>query len=927
MVQNNSTARFLKPLSLSFVVAVAGGWSPMAHAQIVNSAAFTTAPASAAQATSTPQESANHSILIDQDDPWEQAANANNAFVTGKTDGTPSVRSASRAADLPSERPADLGANLGVNDVNRPTGFGVGLAPNPRPKRLAKPSGFAGSVETAGPKWSASPADDSSAARPQQVTDVSRSNINYDPPTPPEPSSSRTNQRSTMAVTTSAGTFGNTTVQRTGNPQFPPLRTAPTTQTTLATQTADTSQSRHPEHRPTADLHSNGTASVFDRPGHESNGSTDSLEPPYESAYLHDQRPASPANNPATFNSTSTVAGNTPAVDTFSSPATTQRLTPPHRLTQSNPSAFADQENSIQQTAFTSPASPLQPQQFQNNNSAQRNGRRGNQPAPNQNRRSFGQNASSAQPSQNQPAQRQFTDDNDNRGNTNQDNATDSSSAKSVIAKFSFDNHQQSANGLPIRLIDVLRQARNASRSQLIPQYWDVYYDWAQSISATNHRDWVASITAAKQTDAASIEVAKSSAENEITFNSIQLGKSQAKMKSLMATADPIVPMDSPTVTRVKTNYDAFKKHGLVPSRFDGVDQTLQQMYGLITSRANTAMMAQQNADQAKQLYARNQSTVDHVLTAGRTWRTAESDFIASVIEYNQAYADYALALPYGNGPVEAVIGMLIVEPSPETAAGNDTDNNRPNLSNGQSADTNLRSQSQSQTQATVNDLSIPYRSTNGNGNNRQANAASNRFSQRSSGSAAQQASTSQSMQRSGSSFGDKRSGSMPDQGPIKGFGGNSNAGFSPAASSGMSTSPGTQVRPSQFPAGSANASPSSTASPQAAASGSGSRFSGQPKSSGQSFMPFAPANNQNNKPLQPNQPSFSGQTPAAHPPAAQPPAGDRTARRANPFGSVSGSSSGGGSGSTNSSGSSNRAQPPSSTPQPPASSGFNFGG
>ena len=71
--------------------------------------------------------------------------------------------------------------------------------------------------------------------------------------------------------------------------------------------------------------------------------------------------------------------------------------------------------------------------------------------------------------------------------------------------------------------------------------------------------------------------------------------------------------------------------------------------------------MAERAAEQVKGYYRSNQATIEQVLSAGRAWRSAEAGFVSSAIEYNKAYADYALALPYGQAPVEQVVAMLVV--------------------------------------------------------------------------------------------------------------------------------------------------------------------------------------------------------------------------------------------------------------------------
>ena len=236
-----------------------------------------------------------------------------------------------------------------------------------------------------------------------------------------------------------------------------------------------------------------------------------------------------------------------------------------------------------------------------------------------------------------------------------------SSSAKALIARFGYSETKTVGEVVPLRLADVLNQGQmRASRGQLVNQYWETFYDWAQSIGSKRHRDWVHGLRVSKSTDRATVGVAKSSAENEVTFNRIQLGKSRAKLKTMLGGVAEIAPADLPTVTRVKTNFQAFKERGLIPPRFEGIDQTLSDLHDLVVSRADTVTMAERTAQQVKEYYLANQTSVEHLLGAGRAWRAAEADFISSTIEYNKAYADYALALPYGQAPVEQVVAMLV---------------------------------------------------------------------------------------------------------------------------------------------------------------------------------------------------------------------------------------------------------------------------
>ena len=644
------------------------------------------------------------------------------------------------------------------------------------------------------------------------------------------------------------------------------------------------------------------TATVNSQISDKSHQTDQDKAPRYQSAYLHDQRPQR----------------DTSVEDMFGSSANPH--SPPSKVQQpkaslSDESFQAHEKNFVQQTAYLSPAAPARPQ-FQNTKVQPQNNRQFGQPQTN--RRGQRNQSSQLTPrgqstrqrslprenqlqSQQQSRSQQQPQSQQQSQQQSQSQSSDSAAAKQAIAKFSFDANQQMAEGLPIRLGDVLQQSSGrAGRNQLIPQYWEVYYDWAQSVSAKHHLDWVGSINSAQRNDASSIEIAKSNAQNEITFTAIQLGKSQAKMKALTGTAQPIIPMDSPTVTRVKTNYQAFKNRGMIAPKFEGIDATLKQMHELIASRANTVTMAQKNADEAKQLYSRNQSTVDHVLSAGRTWRAAESDFIASIVEYNKAYADYALALPYGRGPIETVVNMLIVKPTNKQNVSSQAANGRPNLSN--DTGTNFVSKSNS----SGDDYSIPYR---GNSSNQQnSRAAQSLQSQRT------QQSNAPQLNRGPMRHASDTTGPRPD--------GPSDQGQASARNLMRNAQQATTARPAVEPSARFNAG-GQTSPGLSNGNAMTERTSAEPRlikrpsqfptsQSAAASNPFSPAAGSRSpatgQPNPPAQKSFQQR------PNTQPPASDRTAARPNPFtaaGSTDGASSA-----------------PATTPKPPTSStGFSFGG
>ena len=416
-------------------------------------------------------------------------------------------------------------------------------------------------------------------------------------------------------------------------------------------QTADTGAAQaHATRAVTSDtagggfISSNSQPDRVERPGSQAKSlSANSLRPAdfsagQSSAFTASQTPAFTARQAPATKSNKAIA-----------PLPTERRTSPPQQARTNSDVIVDR--SVAPASFAAPV-----QSFQN-----------------QSRRSF----QSLQPRQNAGQENRYN----SRGNQaaqsapqrqgNRSPKKTSSSAKVLISRFGFNASQDNSDNLvPLRLADVLNQGQmRANRSQLIEQYWETFDDWAQSVSAKQHRDWVNGLRVSKSTDQSTVGVAKSNAENEVTSGRIQLGKSQAKLKSILGSTASIVPADLPTVTMVKTNFQAFKERGLIPARLEGIDQTLNDLHDLVLSRADTVLMAERAAEQVEGYYRSNQATIEQLLGAGRAWRSAEADFVSSTIEYNKAYADYALALPYGQAPVEQVVAMLVVPANASSSA------------------------------------------------------------------------------------------------------------------------------------------------------------------------------------------------------------------------------------------------------------------
>lgn len=243
-----------------------------------------------------------------------------------------------------------------------------------------------------------------------------------------------------------------------------------------------------------------------------------------------------------------------------------------------------------------------------------------------------------------------------------------------LIERYLVDNAPDPLPGQPTKLVDLIRQPIASNRRPaMVSQYWETWYDWSTMLSRAEYVNWLNGISASSgPSDSALLNAAKGSAANQLLAAEIQLGKSQSKLLDYMPMQTTIpgnnrpmlpLPSDQPLIKKYNTNYDLFQSYGRIPARLRGVDAMLPKTLELICQRAETVELAYAAAEAARNGLANRQSDLRTVLEAGRLWRTAEQDLIASVTSYNQAIADYSLSVADPSQSPETLVAMLISKP------------------------------------------------------------------------------------------------------------------------------------------------------------------------------------------------------------------------------------------------------------------------
>ena len=247
--------------------------------------------------------------------------------------------------------------------------------------------------------------------------------------------------------------------------------------------------------------------------------------------------------------------------------------------------------------------------------------------------------------------------------------------AKTLIARYSLNNVSETLPGKPTKLIEMIRQPISPQmRRPMVHQYWETYYDWANFVAAQKYQQWLMQIPApVSQSEKSTLEAAIAVAANKTLAAEIQLAKSQSGLLQYMpnwGTQDLLpLPDDLPLIQKYKTNYDLYRSRQMMPVSLRGIDQILPKTLDLIIGRADAVGATKIAADQSVGALRGGQSKLASTLDAGRAWRLAEKDLIASVVSYNQAIGDYSLSVATGYQSPEQVVAMLIAKPQSKTAS------------------------------------------------------------------------------------------------------------------------------------------------------------------------------------------------------------------------------------------------------------------
>jgi hypothetical protein len=222
-----------------------------------------------------------------------------------------------------------------------------------------------------------------------------------------------------------------------------------------------------------------------------------------------------------------------------------------------------------------------------------------------------------------------------------------------VLAAALNIEHEQAITGYPIRLEQVLAASPDsASRRMAVRAYWNLVVSIADYHHALDEESAIKAVAAASSDKL--LEAAAAAAEARIAETKLIVTAAQYDLAALTPSASAMpIPADAPVIGQYRTEFTSLFGRGPAPAGIKRLAAMLPLYSDQVLARGRAvyaASEAQANADD---------------LQTFRELSAHRRAFLASVRDYNEAIADYALQLATPSMSVDTVTGMLIVRAQP----------------------------------------------------------------------------------------------------------------------------------------------------------------------------------------------------------------------------------------------------------------------
>ena len=249
-------------------------------------------------------------------------------------------------------------------------------------------------------------------------------------------------------------------------------------------------------------------------------------------------------------------------------------------------------------------------------------------------------------------------------------NASDQKLIIQILDRYKVSNAPDPLPGKPMKLVEILGNKSARQKYRIVNKYWETYEEWALLINAAERLQQLNTIQVTNMTERGLLETAKSRAADMIVESEIRLKESQASLQRVagLPVTDLLpLPADQPWVKKFATHYDYFVKRRSMPAILKSLDETMPQTLRLISTRAQTALLASNTLSQTSNAYTSRQSNMGSLLSAVDLWYRANVDLIRSIGKYNRSTAQYAFNFR-PNQSNQKLVKMLIGSPRPLVA-------------------------------------------------------------------------------------------------------------------------------------------------------------------------------------------------------------------------------------------------------------------
>ena len=244
--------------------------------------------------------------------------------------------------------------------------------------------------------------------------------------------------------------------------------------------------------------------------------------------------------------------------------------------------------------------------------------------------------------------------------------------ARQQLERYSISRASEPLPGQPLKLEDLLRSTPPDRRRNIVRQYWNTYGAWANYLDCCDHCVRLDAIGSSSDPNQMKLlETTRMQASDNRLQAEIRLQQAQSELQRLLPSAGSDLlplPADQPLVEVYETHADWYVANGQLPPNLRTVSRVLPEQQKLICQRAATADTAAMNSQLANQAHTAMQCDLVTLLGGLELSAACRQAFLQSVLDYNQAIADYSLGIAPANQPPATIASMLVAPSLPAKA-------------------------------------------------------------------------------------------------------------------------------------------------------------------------------------------------------------------------------------------------------------------